>query len=61
MRLDISEILREVGKQMPYDIEEPPLVDGDVECVQPIEGRIVFNNTGGLLLVNGKAATGASR
>ncbi len=57
MRLDISEVLREVGKQMPYDIHEPPLVDEDVECTQPIEGRILFNNTGGTLLIRGKAAT----
>ena len=25
MRLDITEILREVGKNLPYDIQEPPL------------------------------------
>jgi len=57
MRLDISEVLREVGKRLPYDIHEPPLVDEDVECTQPIEGRILFNNTGGTLLVRGKATT----
>jgi len=57
MRLDISEILREVGKILPYDIEEPPLVDEDVECTKPIEGHITFNNTGGLLLVQGEAET----
>ena len=57
MRLDISEILREVGKNLPYDINEPPLVDEDVECTAPIEGRVTFNNTGGTLLVTGSAAT----
>jgi uncharacterized protein len=57
MRLDISEVLREVGKNLPYDIHEPPLVDEDVECTQPIEGQITFNNTGGLLLIRGKAST----
>jgi uncharacterized metal-binding protein YceD (DUF177 family) len=57
MRLDISEVLREVGKFLPYDIHEPPLVDEDVECTQPIEGQITFNNTGGLLLVRGQAQT----
>src|SRR5580658_9876892 len=57
MRLDISEILREVGKNLPYDINEPPLVDEDVECTAPIEGRVTFNNTGGILLVTGTAAT----
>ncbi len=57
MRLDISEVLREVGKVLPYDVEEPPLVDEDVECMQPITGRITFNNTGGLLLISGRAKT----
>jgi uncharacterized metal-binding protein YceD (DUF177 family) len=57
VRLDISEILREVGRNQPYDIQEPPLVDEDVECTQAIEGRITFTNTGGTLLVRGKAAT----
>ena len=58
MRLDITEILRETGKNMPYDIHEPPLVDEDVECTKPIDGRIVFTNAGGSLLVRGKAETG---
>lgn len=57
MRLDISEILREVGKNVEYDIHEPPLVDEDVECTQPIEGRITFTNTGGTLLIKGPAGT----
>jgi len=57
MRLDISDILREVGRISPYDIHEPPMVDEDVECTQPIEGRVTFNNTGGTLLVSGKAET----
>jgi uncharacterized protein len=57
MRLDISDVLREVGKHLPYDIQEPPLVDEDVECTRPIEGRITFQNTGGTLLVRGDART----
>ena len=51
MRLDISDVLREVGKLLPYEIIEPPLVDEDVEChehriVQTeilVKGNIVFN------------------
>jgi len=57
MRLDITDVLREVGKMLPYDINEPPLVDEDVECTAPIEGRMTFNNTGGTLLVRGSAQT----
>ncbi len=57
MRLDISELLREAGKHEHYDIQEPPLVDEDVECTQPVEGRITFTNAGGTLLIKGKAKT----
>ncbi len=57
MRLDISEVLREVGKNLPYDINEPPLVDEDVECTSPVTGRVTFNNTGGILLVQGAMST----
>ncbi len=57
MRLDISEILRDVGKRVEYAINEPPLVDEFVECLKPIQGKIVFTNTGGTLLVTGKADT----
>src|SRR5262245_26455087 len=57
MRLDISEVLREVGAAVPYDVEIPPMVDEDIECTQPLAGQITFINTGGTLLVRGKAAT----
>jgi uncharacterized metal-binding protein YceD (DUF177 family) len=45
MRLDISDVLREVGKILPYQIHEPPLVDEDIECTRPIEGQVTFNNS----------------
>lgn len=57
MRLDITEILNEVGRQVPYDIQEPPMVDEYLECAGPVEGRITFTNTGGNLLVRGHANT----
>ena len=57
MRLDLTEVLRDIGKNMPYDIHEPALVDEDVECTKPVTGRINFNNTGGTLLVTGKVNT----
>ncbi len=57
MRLDISDVLREVGKLLPYDINEPPLVDEDVECTDSVVGKVTFNNTGGTLLVRGTAQT----
>lgn len=57
MRLDIAEVLREVGAHVPYTLNVPPLVDEDIECTQPIEGVIAFTNTGGTLLVRGTAST----
>jgi len=57
MRLDITALLRETGKQDVYDIEEPPLVDEDVECTQPVKGKITFTNAGGALIIKGKANT----
>lgn len=57
MRLDITELLRETGKHEVYDIQEPPLVDEDVECTLPVEGQITFTNSGGALLIKGKVNT----
>lgn len=57
MQLDISDVLREAGKILPYELTEPPLVDEDVECTSTIDGKITFCNTGGTLLVNGNAST----
>lgn len=57
MRLDLSEILHHVGKNIPYDMNEPELVDEDIECVQPITGRLTFTNAGSTLLIKGKADT----
>lgn len=53
MRLDVSEILANVGMRYPYEVDEPPIVDEDIECAGPIQGRIVFANTGSVLLVRG--------
>ena len=57
MRLDISEVLREIGKALPYEVQEPPLVDEDIECTKPLTGNLLFNNTGGTLLITGKIKT----
>jgi uncharacterized protein len=57
MKLDLSEILSHVGMRFPYEIDEPPLVDEDLECAEPIRGNMVFTNTGSILLVDGQAST----
>jgi uncharacterized metal-binding protein YceD (DUF177 family) len=57
MKLDLTELLREVGRVTIYEVSEPPYVDEDIECTQPILGKLNFNNTGGTLLIRGKLAT----
>ena len=57
MKLDLSEILNRVGMRYAYAVDEPPIVDEDLECVAPITGRIVFANTGSVLLIDGAADT----
>jgi len=57
MKLDLSEILANPGLRLPYEFEEPPIVDEDLECTEPTKGRFIFTNTGNVLLIEGKAAT----
>src|SRR5205085_11858372 len=54
MRLDLSEILAHVGMRYAYDVDEPPIVDEDLECTSRIGGKIVFSNAGSVLLVEGE-------
>ncbi|HSV75031.1 MAG TPA: DUF177 domain-containing protein [Chthonomonadales bacterium] len=53
MRLDLSEVLSRIGARYPYKVDEPPIVDEDLECVAPIRGDLVFSNTGSVLLASG--------
>jgi uncharacterized protein len=57
MKLDLSEIISRLGMRYEYPVEEPPIVDEDLECVDPITGNIVFTNTGSVLLIDGKVQT----
>ena len=57
MKLDLSEILSHVGMRYTYEVEEAPIVDEDLECVAPITGKIVFSNTGSVLLIDGSVET----
>jgi len=59
MKLDLTEILLRVGMRYPYEVSEPPIVDEDVECVAPIDGKLIFTNTGEILLIEGNVETRA--
>jgi uncharacterized protein len=53
VRLDLTEIAQHVGKQMSYDVDEPPSSITDLQVLSPIRGTLRFTNTGDLLLVRG--------
>jgi uncharacterized protein len=57
MKLDLSEILSRVGMRYAYAVDEPPIVDEDLECTASITGEIVFANTGNVLLIGGQVET----
>lgn len=57
MRLDLTEVLQESGRLTDYPVNEPPLVNEDIECLAPVEGQITFNNTGGTLIITGQVET----
>ncbi len=54
MRLDLAEILAHAGMRYEYSVDEPPIVDEDLECTSRIRGRILFTNTGNVLLIEGR-------
>ncbi len=53
MRLDLTEIAQHVGKQMSYDVDEPASSILDLHVLSPIRGKLLFTNTGDLMLVRG--------
>jgi uncharacterized protein len=57
MRLDLSELLANVGMHHRYPVDEPPMVDEDLECSGRITGHLDFTNTGSCLLVRGRIST----
>src|ERR1051325_11755817 len=57
MKLDLSEILAHVGMRLPYELDEPPIVDEDLECSRNITGKLTFTNSGSVLLIEGRART----
>jgi uncharacterized protein len=57
VKLDLSEILAHVGMRLSTAIDEPPIVDEDLECAENVKGKLEAANTGSLLLLNGSAST----
>jgi uncharacterized protein len=57
MRLDLSELAGTAGKHISVDIKESCPPDMDVTCTKPVKGKLTFDNTGTLLLMNGEIET----
>lgn len=59
MRLDLNEVATHLRKRIEYQINEPPLedIESGVKCVKPVTGRLVFQNTGNLVVVMGRFST----
>jgi len=58
MKLDLTEIVAHLGKQIRYDIDEPPVeeLDGGLRCVTPIKGEVTFTNSGRHIVARGRFA-----
>jgi len=54
MKLDLSEIARNVGMRYHYVIDEPAIEDDTIVSAGPIEGFIDFANTGRAILARGE-------
>lgn len=57
MKLEISELIHNVGRQNKVAIEAPCAPDPDMECAEPIRGELTLTNTGHHLLVRGDLGT----
>jgi uncharacterized protein len=57
MKLEISELINNVGQQARVNIDQPCPPDADLECAAPITGTLTLTNTGHHLLVRGDLET----
>src|SRR5262249_6166926 len=54
MTLDLSEIVRNPGMASSVEVNQECLDDPEIICLEPIEGRVDFRNSGNLLLIDGE-------
>lgn len=54
MKLDLNEIAHSLGMHYTYEVDDQPDFSGSGVTVQgPVTGKLVFSNTGGLIVVRG--------
>lgn len=56
MQLDLSEIVHQQGMTSTVNVDLECLSDPEIVCLEPLEGRIDFRNSGNLLLIDGEVA-----
>jgi uncharacterized metal-binding protein YceD (DUF177 family) len=54
--VDLSEILHNQGMRQPYEVNVPCDEELELTCRSPAKGRVVFSNTGNVLVVDGEVA-----
>lgn len=57
MKLDLTEVANNLGKNYHYDVNEDCAEYEDLRCKEPITGSIDFTNTGRLIVARGKMST----
>lgn len=57
MKLEISELINNVGLQSTVDLDFPCPPDAELQCAAPIRGKLTLTNTGHHLLVRGELGT----
>lgn len=57
MQLDLSEIVSRPGMRSSVAVDEPGVSDPDLIYMAPVQGSVLFQNGGDLLLIDGKVKT----
>jgi uncharacterized protein len=57
MQLDLSEIVSRPGMRSSVSLDEAGTSEPDLVYLGPIQGRVAFQNSGDLLLIDGKVST----
>src|SRR5262245_38712982 len=56
MTLDLSEIVHSPGMVSSVEVNQECLDDTEINCLEPLEGRVDFRNSVNLLLIDGDVA-----
>jgi uncharacterized protein len=56
MTLDLSEIVHNSGMKASVEVSQDCLADPEIVCLEPLEGRVDFRNSGDLLIIDGDVA-----